>query len=473
MASQLVKSIIGYKNQNQNQYQLLSSYTKIRIIITGAAGFGNQRSALTLMHKLRLLGFGGLFDIRYRDIYPPEMTPWLYTQWVLDNDKPYVEKGRKSVGFNGRVLSTLIPEFIPDIDYDQEPKSYNIVSNSFGSIVITRLPNRPIQLIQSVQSTYSSNYNLPKIELTMCAADDSICLIDKNSALQILDNFNTRIFCSFVPTDWYNGEQFIIKKDVNKILFIKQNASYRYRLSAEQLIPYVLTKYENQIIKLISDKNCMSQLVYGLNNIKYFLPINKVVRNLISVYKSSPIIESGYIILLFTQDVFNKLQYMDNVIMITNRELVSKIDNWVPEITSPPTIYLVHIGKLNPGFFDDLMINLTNLPPVIVGANSIELCETHGRLYLHSSKMGYKINDYGKTKYEQLLNLHKDACLPLESDSYNFSAMIEKTNLFLKLFKNKLLTNYAKQRKLEHEQRPDCVINALDKLKIRYNISII
>lgn len=439
-------------NSPNSKPKQLKDYEIIRIFISGAAGFGNQRASLTLMYKLRLLGFTGTFDIRYIDKYPAqiELTPYLFQTNAIE-----VEKINKEKGFVGRAISMLIPEFKPDPNYDPvKQESFHITSETFGDLIITRLPYLPFSVDQQ-------SYNLFETDLTMCGADDSMILVrDKDKlAKDILHKFNTKNYFSFVPTDWYNGVRFIITNTNEKVLY--KQYDFRFRLSSEKLFHYNSNEYENSIKKLLLNKECFSQLVYGLNNIEYFLPISTVVNNLLSALTQLKI--DGYILLLFPQNIF---EYITRVIYNDNFKktvsIVSNLDNFKPETTKPHKIYLLHIGKLRPQFFDDLMVNLTTLPPVIEGCNSIETCETNARLYLHSSKMGYKINDYGKSDYSAELELHKSACLPLEKGEHD----IHKTAEFLSAFLNNLLLDYAKQRQTEHLERPDLIRTALIDSKI-------
>ena len=446
------RNMSGGANANHNLIQkqkTLNDY-KIRIIISGAAGFGNQRASLTLMYKLRLLGFTGIFDIRYIDKYPAiiELTPYVFK----NKKEEEVKKIDKLSGFIGRAISILIPEFSPDTNYDKVNQiSFEITTETFGKLLITRLPYLPFSF--DLQS-----YNLPETDVTMCGADDSMPIMNKKQANDILHKYNTKNFCSFVPTDWYNGTQFLI---TNQDKFIKYDDTYR--LSSETLFHYTSNEYENSIKQLLTNKNCFSQLVYGLNNIEYFLPIPQVVNNLLKalIALALKINSEGYILLLFPQDIFNFI--MDTIKYFETVSIVKSLDDFIPEITKPHKIYLLYVGKLRPQFFDDLMVNLTTLPPVIEGCNSIETCETNARLYLHSSKVGYKIKNYGQIRYSNALVLHKKACLPLENNIQD--NIIDTVNFLLDFLNNKLL-DYAKQRQTDHLARPDIIVKTLNEIMI-------
>jgi hypothetical protein len=108
------------------------------------------------------------------------------------------------------------------------------------------------------------------------------------------------------------------------------------------------------------------------------------------------------------------------------------------------------------------MVNLTTLPPVIEGCNSIETCETNARLYLHSSKKGYTIKDYGHLEYSNALDLHKKACLPLENNIGDINITVK----FLSDFLNNELLDYAKRRQTEHLARPDLIVETLKEIMI-------
>ena len=60
----------------------------IRIMIDVGRGYGHQKAGMTLMKKLREVGFVGEFDILYRDFYPQE---WMH----INNQKLGGGNGRK------------------------------------------------------------------------------------------------------------------------------------------------------------------------------------------------------------------------------------------------------------------------------------------------------------------------------------------------------------------------------------------
>ena len=449
------KNMDGGSNNPIQYKKILKDYKIIRIFITGGAGFGNQRSSLTLMYKLRLLGFIGIFEIRYKDIYPANIA---LSQYTYKNEPHTVFEIERDKGQIGISISILIPEFKPDTEYDpKNQKTFDIYSETFGSLTITRLPYLPI-------SFDKQTYNLPKTEITMCGANDQVGYYDHQSpggidiGNRMLYKFNTQIYCSCIPTDWDTGERFLIT-DTG----IFKRYDINYRLSSEQLFYYTSNKYEDSIKKLLKNAQCYSQLVYGLNNAKFFLPIQTVVYNLLSALTQlTQLTITGYILLLFPQDIFKDIDISDkkfnNIVSI-----VSNIDGFIPEITTPHKIYLLYIDKLRPSFFDDLMVNLTTLPPVIEGCSSIETCESNARLYLHSSRINTKINDYGKSQYSKTLQLHKLACSPLEK---NVLDNIKHTTNFLSMFLEKKLLEYSKQRQTDHLARPDIIVTMLREIMI-------
>lgn len=388
------------------------------------------------MYKLRLLGFTGIFEIRYKDLYPIQTS---------------IDKGQIGIS-----LSILIPEFKPNTDYYKIQTPDVIETETFGKLSITRLPYLPI-------SFDKQTYNLPETEITMCAANDQVGYWDMgigeiDIGNRMLYKFNTKIYCSCLPTDWIFGERFlIIKEGIFKKNGIFKIYDVNYRLSSEKLFHYTSNSYEDSIKKLLTNKTCYSQLIYGLNNTEGFLPIKQVVYNLLIALTKLTI--NGYILLLFPQDIFEHIdisyEEFKNIVSIVST------DEFIPEITTPHKIYLLHIGKLRPSFFDDLMVNLTTLPPVIEGCNSIETCETNARLYLHSSRMGIKIKDYGKLQYSYILKLHKLACLPLEENLQENILSSLSTTKFLSMFLNNELLDYSKQRQTDHLARPDIIVEML------------
>ncbi|MDA8223225.1 MAG: hypothetical protein M0Z35_16340, partial [Desulfitobacterium hafniense] len=116
----------------------LQSLKEIRIIVNKGPGMGHQRAALTVMLRLRELGFDGIFDIWYDDVY-------------FDDDENALE-----IGAIGRKLAILIPGFNPapiarvirGEAFSEETKKdqlsqiiiHSLSHPLFGNIRIARIP---------------------------------------------------------------------------------------------------------------------------------------------------------------------------------------------------------------------------------------------------------------------------------------------------------------------------------------------
>jgi hypothetical protein len=143
----------------------------IRVIVNEAPNFGNQKACITLMYRLRELGFAGTFDVRFEE-------------------KPYDrdDSSYKPNSISQR-LQTLINGFKhADIFSDNAYLTQPLDHPTLGKLNITRLP----------YLSHDKKHVLTEVELACTGVDD---YVSGNSAIR----YNSKNYLTFQPTGWGGG----------------------------------------------------------------------------------------------------------------------------------------------------------------------------------------------------------------------------------------------------------------------------
>jgi|GEM_PF-5459891 len=199
---------------------------------------GIKGGAITLMEKLREIGFNGVFDIQCDD---------KLNQMLFDESKDgHLNKEP--------VVSKKLIEMIPGFK-SSEINSEGVRSvEGLGMIKMSSLPSDYLD----------KKPPFPLADLAVCAADDVI--LKKNEKTKILCASS---YIGLEPTDWHMGECFVIDSDGITQSF---PSSHEMRLSslASSQLPDIssdisFSRAEKIIMQNIVGKDKInSQLIYGL-----------------------------------------------------------------------------------------------------------------------------------------------------------------------------------------------------------------
>jgi hypothetical protein len=406
----------------------------IRIMINYGPGFGHQTAAITLMRKLRALGFTGLFDVRYM--------------------------GENVVGHK---LETLFVGF-------------NMTSANSGVEMLSSMVGR-------IKITKYSKDNLPQVYLTMTPAYDEFRGI--NPAY-----YHCEGYVILQPTDWLRPRIIALLADRGEEVE-RVHMPMDARLSAESLPPIdstvVSSPIESKIIALCKNTACDSQLLYCFGHpdiAKSWCASaedtsaayhERILRELIRAHRkiqSSVTYEGMKRKILFlpqsTHDlqVFKKIADPEENIYFFD---LSEGETPNVEALSTNAIILVHTGKLNPQLFAHLMIGLTNFPPVIEGCNAREACEHRGWPFIHGGAK--ELDDNGLKLYSlpdaylasQELHQRASRCLMQAYEPGDERALKEYMQQCL--VRDPTLMAYHQARQAAFLARPDIVDLAITVLR--------
>lgn len=393
--------------------QSIENIEEIRIVVLNGRGFGNQKAAITLMQRLRELGFNGTFDVRY---FP---------------------------GCTER-LETLIPEFKAS-----QKHTVNVESKSLGKLNLTSL------------SDNKEEYQLPFALITMVGADDfGDSFLEKKC-----EEYNTAYYVGAKPTDFHLGNYAVICKDESKGICL-DDCDPRLSVASQSHINNInMTANETRILALAKDNRVLTQLVYGLYPRYEREPFsNRQIRTgslgeeeiLKRIIKAENEIAKQYnkpLVLLLPQDIpllFMDLQRKDNDEQIYFLDLTKNLFD--VKNYKPGDIIIAHTGKLSAEVFD-LILSLDNLlPPIIEGCNAREVCESTGRAFISPRN----IKTY-PLALENVQSMHLDACLYLTLESItdqNSTAFTQYISSYLLPDQNQI-SAYHMQRKERFLERPN------------------
>ena len=174
----------AYLEATKKAQKPISEMALIRVIVNTGRGFGHQRAAITLMQKLREMGFKGIFDIQCDDRLGANLMN-TKTRAMYRNDEPLVS----------RQLISMIPGF------------ESVESSLDGVKVVNGL--RAVKISSLPHDYRSSNPRLPEADLAVCAAEDS-GILNKDKKAKI---FNATSYIGLEPTDWHQGSCFVTDLD--------------------------------------------------------------------------------------------------------------------------------------------------------------------------------------------------------------------------------------------------------------------
>ena len=432
----------------------ISAMDLIRVIVNTGGGFGHQRAAITLMQKCRETGFRGVFDIQCDDrlgasIFDPK------TRQMYTNQEPFVS----------RQLISMIPGFA-SIQPDED--GVRIV-DGLGAIIISSLPD----------DYHRRDLQLPKADLAVCAAEDGPIQDQEKKAIQ----FNAGSYIGLEPTDWYQGCCFTTDSDAIVIMLPKAT-TMRLSSKAAYHLPDIscvqLSQTEQKIFAIIQDSSINSQLIYGLNPaMKYNIASGCMTASgwLDEAIEMQRIVETNLLLsqttkkpslLLLPQKIALDSSFIATV-KARNEKIhvvdLTKIDLNLAEYKSEDLI-IAYIGRLQQVFFDYLMLEGTTLPPVIEGCNSLEVCESAGRAFIHGAGIHNPLKRYEVDCVEQQ-NLHAQASLCLEQGNREHVPQLLQY-MQQCLASDPELIAYHQQRREAFFKRPDAFEVALKSLGIAY-----
>lgn len=431
----------------------------IRILIDQGRGYGHQKAGITLMKKLREIGFAGEFDILYNESYPEA--------W-----KHYENK--KLGGGNGRKIEILIDGFKAKPIYEEDNGSY-IKNKELGKIKITRISNKNEDTLGKLEET----------DLCFCAGSELNFLFYKKKPKQYV----CKNFIQLQPTDWFLGAgRFVV--DENEKL---DNIDNKVRLSAKpNNKQFNKNEFELKIENLA--KNSNSQLLYSLypnKEIEYEWDTRMGCE--IAKQKDAPNLDPKILLERLISAHLKIKQYTPHqptVLfcpqgIILDKELQKYLlekfkdklefadltKNDINLDQKKDKIIIGFTGALREPFFEEMLLKKTKFPPVIEGCNSIETCESNGRPFIHSTEtrpvgalIKYKVEDVQSHSTHNLAS----ECLRLEDTEAYHSARLEEYML-KSVNPNSKIQEYHKQRQAEFLKRPDAVETALNIVGIGFD----
>lgn len=441
---------------NTRKKQLsLNEMSLIRVLVNTGRGFGHQRAAITLMCKLREIGFNGIFDIQCDDRLGAQLMD-SQTGKSYKNEKPLVSSK----------LISMISDF----------NSVNLDENGIrqiaglGAVKISSLPSNYENIV----------LNLPEADLAVCAADDG-CSVGEKKQNKIL---RAPLYIGLEPTDWYQGSCFVIDSDN---IDITLPSAKEMRLSSNtaskllNLASVTLSTVEEKVLKIVRTSSINTQLVYGLYPEKILsIETNKLKLsgNLDQATEMQLIIEANMqpnkttnkpVIILLPQQIALDIYFIKE--LKKDNTKVHFIDltkeDFRLEKYTQRDIIIAYTGHLQQPFFDYLILQGTTLPPVIEGCNAREICESFGKPFIHGSAKHDRLKEYDGISLIDKQQLHIQASLCVEQGKKE-NVVYLKQYMEEALNSNAYLYVYHKQRKKAFLSMPDACEVALDTLGINY-----
>ena len=429
----------------------------IRVVVNTGRGFGHQRAAITLMQKLREMGFKGTFDIQCND--------------RLGSNLFNTKTGEKYVNNEPLVRCQLIG-MIPGFESSKPNGDGVRIVAGLGAVKISSLPDN-----------YSSmgKLELPEADLAVCAAEDS----NYNNENTKAKTFNAVSYIGLEPTDWHQGSCFVTDQD-GVVTQLPSASIMRLSSVATSQLPdissIVLSATEQRILNITSGAEINSQLVYGLYPAMHFsaeLRVMKETGNLDEAIEMQRIVEANLSlsqktgkssILLLPQGVALDAYFIrkvkggnDNIHFVD----LTKCDVDMRAYKAGDVI-VAYTGHLQQTFFDHLMLKGTTLPPVIEGCNSRETCESAGRSFIHGSGKHDQLKHYDVRSGDKQ-KLHAQASLCLEKGNLEYVPQLTQYMEESLASNPSELMTYHQQRKEAFFKRPDACETAFNALGIKYS----
>ena len=427
----------------------------IRVVVNTGGGFGHQRAAITLMQKLREMGFRGTFDIKCDDRLDAELFNSKYGK-MYTNKEPLV---------SGRLIDML-----PGLESSKTKVGGVRVVKGLGAVKISSLP---------YNYSRRGDLELSEADLAVCAADDSILAVENTNA----KTFNARSYIGLQPTDWHKGFCFVTDQDGVVTRLFPASTMRLSSLAASQLpdiSSVLLSATEQRVLSITSGSEFNSQLVYGLHPAWAFSIETRSVKetaNLNEATEMQRIVEANFLLskktgkpslLLLPQKVALKYDFIwvvkgeaENVHFINLTR-----DDVDMAVYNAGDVVVAYTGCLQQTVFDHLMLQGTTLPPVIEGCNARETCESAGRPFIHGSGKYDHLKQYDvQSGCKQ--KLHAQASLCLEQGGQEYVPQLVQY-MEESLESNRELMTYHAQRREAFLARPDACEVAFDALGIKY-----
>lgn len=390
---------------------------EIRIIVRNGGGLGNQKAAITLMQRLRELGFIGTFDVRYL---------------------PYCADR----------LEILIPGFKAD-----EEKTIEIEASDLGKLKLTSLGDND-----------DEKYNLPPTLITIIGADDFGHFFQDEKCKQ----YNTEYYITAKPTDFHLGNYSIASSHNKKIIDLYE---FNPRLSStfscrDRLNETNLNSNEKIVLEIIRSNKTISQLIYGIHPKHQYDPFlrknvstgsigeKNILERLIKIESDVARQFNKPLLLLIPQKITEDDSFVMELKEQNKQFYFYNLTNQTIDFGNHhhgDTI-IAYTGVLSPKIFDEILLSPNLLPPIIEGCNSRETCESYGREFLSP----HHIKTYNVIEKE-VQEMHMNACLYITLDNISdqhYNAFKTYIDSYLSSEKTKI-SIYHQQRKEKFLERPN------------------
>gem|GEM_PF-6166370 len=364
----ILNSMIVNSSEPQNRnldsvYNLLKSLPKIRIGITRGGGAGHQSAGVTVIERLRDLGYQGPIEVIYDTEETGEKLKMLIPPFggqkkgliqKFDNLNLTFIKGGKNfeIPKKLRVATDLQPLGIMGADdVATQPHHLNV-----KSLLVLEPPgwiNKP-HLMISHENGQVTIQNL-----------DDIRFLGIKLVLPSVENYNSFITSKLKTSGLNDKEQFLKSLfNARQNLFILPVYSHGVRKSNTQLLILLKALFEVQ---------------HGTNRFSnsniIVLVLNELDAGRLKRLKDS--IDSHFNKLSWSGSV-NAYRYDEIEILKKMVDFQRVSDKWDQQIN------LVALGAVPKPLFENLFLNL-NLPGIVEGLNSIELLKQTGLPYLPSA----------------------------------------------------------------------------------------
>ena len=432
----------------------ISEMAIIRVVVDSGRGFGHQRAAITLMQKLREMGFNGTFDIQCDDRLDVNLMDFKSERMYI-NREPLVS--RQLIGM------------IPGLESSRPTREGVRNVAGLGAVKISSLPH---------DYAKRGNIGLLIADLAVCAAEDIILQKDEKAK-----TFNAVSYIGLEPTDWHYSSCFVTDQD-GVVTKLPPASTMRLSSAAAYQLPDIssitLSTTEQRIIDITSNADINSQLVYGLYpEISYDSDSGgmKENDNLDEATEMQRIVEANLLlsqkagkpsILLLPQTIALDADFIRKVRGSNGHIHFVDLTKSGLDIGAynAGDVIVTYTGHLQQTVFDHLMLQGTTLPPVIEGCNSRETCESIGRPFIHGSRKHDNLKQY-KLEADDKQHLHTKASLCLEQgDARHVLPLVQY--MMESLMSNPELLAYHKQRREAFLSRPDACEVAFDTLGIKY-----
>lgn len=414
----------------------LNEQTIIRIALHGGEGFGHQAAGMTLMHRLRELGYLGRFHI---------LVPF----WPQSEDR------------TGKNIAQLIPGYNP----------YNMSTQEIGPYTIDRY-----DITQNV-------LDLLPVHLTISPADDFDLIADRACI-----SFNSACYLSMQPTGWRHPKVWyadVLTQEKERVAENTVFFSEKEAMIPGSLLPKQLSLFF-QKVTFLKEQGCLTQSLYGFNVEKQKNPEGRGFINtgwmnsesqLIRLIEGAAEAQKGLnkpIILLFhSPEALLSSRFKSSLhlglsgkkIIFLNGLDADPRDTAMPYDANTIVIWLT--GPVPSDVFRQLMFD-SDLPPVVEGANTTGFLEAN-RGYLHGGRARddfWGIPDEYFIKHGVDLDLrkkHMAANRSIEKEAYSQDNPLG--SFYQDVLEGKYDHYFAVCACYFREERPDAVLEGINAIK--------